>query len=59
MPDFRLANPIFDRTILEQAREDAFEIVQSDPLLRKAEHQGLNNYMQKHFKERMNLINIS
>lgn len=59
MPDFRLANPIFDRDILEQAREDAFEIVQSDPLLRKAEHRGLNNYMQKHFKERMNLINVS
>lgn len=59
MPDFRLANPIFDRDILEQAREDAFEIVQSDPLLRKAEHRGLSNYMQKHFKERMNLINIS
>jgi ATP-dependent DNA helicase RecG len=59
MPDFRLANPIFDREILEQAREDAFEIVQSDPLLRKAENQGLNNYMQKHFKERMNLINVS
>ena len=59
MPDFRLANPIFDRDILEQAREDAFEIVQSDPLLRKAENQGLNNYMQKHFKERMNLINVS
>jgi len=59
MPDFRLANPITDRAILEQAREDAFELVKNDPFLRKPENSALRNYLQIHLKERMDMINIS
>ncbi len=59
MPDFRLANPILDRDILDQAREDAFAIVQSDPFLRKAEHKALNRMLRSELKGRFDLINIS
>ncbi|MHB2149792.1 ATP-dependent DNA helicase RecG [Calditrichota bacterium LG25] len=59
MPDFKIANPITDRPILEEAREDAFKLVKEDPFLRKAEHKRLLEYLRKHLKERMDLINIS
>ena len=59
MPDFKIANPITDRSILEQAREDAFNLVKEDAFLRKPEHRALYNYLMTHLKERMDLINIS
>ncbi len=59
MPEFKLANPIRDREILEKARRDAFEIVLSDPQLRLPEHSGLHYQLKTKFKERMELINIS
>ena len=59
MPEFKLANPIEDREILEQAREDAFGLVAEDPLLRKPDHSELKHFMQTHLKERMDLIKIS
>lgn len=59
MPEFRLANPITDREILEEARIDAFALVEQDPLLRGQEHGSLNNMLQKQFKDRMELINIA
>ncbi len=59
MPDFRLANPIIDLDILKQARQDAFELVNADNLLRKPENKELNQVMRTRFKEKMDLINIS
>jgi len=59
MPDFKIANPITDRPILEEARQDAFQLVNADPFLRKAEHQPLLAYLRTNLKERMDLINIS
>lgn len=59
MPEFKIANPITDRDILEQSREDAFELVKSDPFLRKAEHAGLHQYLRTHLKERMEMVHIS
>jgi ATP-dependent DNA helicase RecG len=59
MPDFKIANPITDRDILEKAREDAFELVKGDPFLRKPEHAALRDYLTRHLKKRMDLINIS
>ncbi len=59
LPDFKLANPITDRAILEQAREDAFALVQQDPFLRKPQHRPLLDHLNKNLKERMDLINIS
>lgn len=59
MPEFKLANPILDREILEQAREDAFELIASDSFLRKEEHAALNEHMHLHLRERLEMINIS
>ncbi|NOX89519.1 MAG: ATP-dependent DNA helicase RecG [Calditrichaeota bacterium] len=59
MPDFKIANPITDRPILEEAREDAFALVRSDPFLRKPEHKDLLRYLKLHLKDRMELANIS
>lgn len=59
MPDFKIANPIVDRDILIEAREDAFRIVAEDPLLRRPENAGLNHAIRTEYKERMELINIS
>jgi len=59
MPEFKLANPIVDRDILEMARDDAFELVGSDPLLRKEDHLPLNSYLRTQLKEQMEMINIS
>ncbi len=59
MPELRLANPITDREILEEARKDAFALVNNDPYLRAPQHQGLNRMLRTQLKDRMELINIS
>ncbi len=59
MPDFKIANPIVDREILEEARQDAFNLVKGDPFLRKQEHKPMHDYLLKHLKTRMDLIKIS
>ncbi len=59
MPDFKLANPIVDREILENARRDAFEIVQADLRLQQAEHQGLRRVLRTQLAERRRLAWIS
>jgi len=59
MPDFRIANPITDQHILIKAREDAFNLVNKDPLLRKAEHTGLNRTIRNEYKDKLELVNIS
>ena len=41
LPDFRHANIITDTEIIVDARTDAIEIVDRDPMLRKPEHQRL------------------
>ncbi|MEN6376023.1 MAG: ATP-dependent DNA helicase RecG [Smithella sp.] len=38
LPDFRIASIIRDARILNEAKEDAFALVASDPLLEKPEH---------------------
>ncbi len=38
LPDFRIASIIRDARILNDAKEDAFELAASDPLLEKPEH---------------------
>jgi ATP-dependent DNA helicase RecG len=58
MPEFRIANPIADRDILEQAREDAFALVAEDPFLRKSEHAALNEMLRVNYKNKMELITI-
>ncbi|HHJ52691.1 MAG TPA: ATP-dependent DNA helicase RecG [Caldithrix abyssi] len=59
MPDFKLANPITDREILEDARKDAFLLVQKDPQLRLSEHAQLRRTLKENWSERWRLARIS
>jgi len=59
MPDFKLANPIADREILETARNDAFNLVAEDPFLRKPENNLLNQFVQRNLNARMEMVKIS
>ncbi len=59
MPDFKLANPIADREILEDARKDAFQLVQKDPQLRLPEHAQLRRTLKENWSERWRLARIS
>jgi ATP-dependent DNA helicase RecG len=43
---FRLANIVADREILEKARAASVAILDDDPGLEKSEHQGLRKYLQ-------------
>ena len=38
LPDFRIASIIRDARILNEAKEDAFQLVAGDPFLNKSEH---------------------
>jgi ATP-dependent DNA helicase RecG len=44
--NFKLANIIEDRLLLEQARHDAENIIEADSTLSRAENAGLKNFLQ-------------
>jgi ATP-dependent DNA helicase RecG len=58
LPDLNFSDLIEDQTIIQVARKDAFDVIQSDPQLRKAEHQELRNYFQKNYLKKYKLIQI-
>jgi ATP-dependent DNA helicase RecG len=59
LPVFKIANPIFDQDILQTARKDAFEIVNNDPHLRKAENIHIKEYFISDYKDSLKYFNIS
>ncbi len=59
VPLFRLAHPVRDRHILEQARRDAFELVDHDPQLRAAENAGIRKTISREYRDRLAMFNIS
>jgi ATP-dependent DNA helicase RecG len=59
MPDLKVADIIRDQKILEQARQDAFEIVAEDPQLNKPQYQILKKFLNKSFNYDFELIDIS
>jgi ATP-dependent DNA helicase RecG len=56
LPSFRLANLIDDRDLLIQARSEAIKLLESDPELN--DYIQLREYIEKAFKDKMNLIDI-
>ena len=56
MPQFRFANLVRDQIVLRQAREDAFEIVRSDPDLTKDEHALIKKMYQAKYSQKEELI---
>ncbi|KAA3608451.1 MAG: ATP-dependent DNA helicase RecG [Calditrichaeota bacterium] len=59
MPIFKLANPIRDREILEEARKDAFILIDEDPHLRSPENGGVRKKVSREYSERLALFKIS
>lgn len=55
LPDFRVANILRDGKILNEARKEAFSLVENDPSLEKPEHALLKNVLLKRWQGRLNL----
>ncbi len=56
VPNFNLGNIVEDIDILENARKDAKEILESDPGLER--HEELKIYLYNNYKDKMSLIDI-
>jgi len=59
MPEFRAANLVRDAAILEQARQEAFALVQADPSLGDPRHQALRAVMVRRWKAKLDLGAVS
>lgn len=57
LPDLRAANLLRDADLLEQAREDAFDLLANDPSLER--HAGLLELLRRMWEGRLGLINVS
>lgn len=51
IPELRLANFLEDGVLFDMAREAAFELIKSDPGLKKPENQGIRVYLQQYQKK--------
>lgn len=51
LPDLKIASLARDASVLAKAREDAFKLVDTDTLLAKPEHKGLNDEVRGRFAE--------
>jgi ATP-dependent DNA helicase RecG len=58
LPDFRVANILRDGTILEQARQHAFRMLEEDPDLERAENSGLRLELLRRWGQRLELGSI-
>ena len=59
LPDFRVASLLRDGRILEEARREAFTLVERDPELKLPEHQRLKEEMVKRWGGRLELAGIA
>ena len=59
MPEFRVANLVRDGDLLEQAKQEAFSLLQSDPGLKEPTHQGLREAMLRKWEKKLELGSIS
>ncbi|MBE9547111.1 MAG: ATP-dependent DNA helicase RecG [Proteobacteria bacterium] len=55
LPDFRVANILRDGRILNEARKEAFSVVENDPFLEKPEHVALKEVLLKRWEGRLDL----
>jgi len=59
MPEFRVANLVRDGDLLQQARQEAFSLLQSDPELQESAHQELREAMLRKWEKKLDLGSIS
>jgi len=55
LPDFRVASIVRDARILNEAKADAFEVIEDDPQLEKPEHAALKTVLMERWKGRLEL----
>jgi hypothetical protein len=58
LPDFRHADIVEDRWIMEQAKNEAWEIMKNDPELERPEHRELKTVFEPYFKERSSYFGL-
>lgn len=59
IPEFRVANLVRDGDLLQQARQEAFSLLNSDPGLKESAHQGLREAMLRKWEKKLDLGSIS
>ena len=58
LPDLNVANLIRDVTLLEQAREEAFALIQRDPGLLLPQHRPVKHALEQRWKKTLDLISV-
>jgi ATP-dependent DNA helicase RecG len=59
MPEFRVANIVRDADLLQQARQEAFALLKTDPDLKAPAHQALREAMLRKWQEKLELGSVS
>ena len=59
MPELKYADLAEDQRIVEVARKTAFELIETDPHLRKVQHQEIRRHFQRRFADKLNLSEIA
>jgi len=59
MPEFRVANLMRDGDLLQQARQEAFSLLQSDPGLKEPAHRELREAMLRKWEKKLELGSVS
>ena len=58
LPDFRFADIVEDKALLEQAKQDAWSLIGSDPSLNSEQHQNLKKVFEPYFKKRAEFFGV-
>ncbi|HRR41945.1 MAG TPA: hypothetical protein P5244_11985, partial [Syntrophales bacterium] len=53
LPEFRVANIFRDLGIMDEAREDAFSVIERDPGLARPENEGLYRELMRRWSDRI------
>lgn len=58
LPDLRIANLVRDVQVLDQARREAFALLNDDPKLQRPRHQPIRAALEQRWKKSLDLISI-
>jgi ATP-dependent DNA helicase RecG len=59
LPDFRVANILRDGRILEEARKEAFALVEQDPGLKQPQHAAIREELARRWGGRLELAGVA
>jgi ATP-dependent DNA helicase RecG len=58
LPEFRVADVVADADLLQEARGDAFALVEEDPRLENHQHEQLARHLRSRYAEEMMLMDV-